>query len=85
MALPAFGADTDVRTVIAGEGVEEDDAADGMVLLALDVLVFTTNTRQQFDTAILIAVRADTIISAQLQAPTLRIPQSILDSVKEEP
>jgi hypothetical protein len=54
--------------------------------LALDVLVlFDGDTTRQFDTAVLVAVRHDAILSAQLQAPTLRVPQSILDSVKEEP
>jgi hypothetical protein len=71
-------------TAIAAEGVEEEADHD-FALLALDVLVSPAGHRHQYATAVMVSVRHDNISSAQLSPLSLRLPQSLLDSVKEEP
>ena len=76
----------DLVTVLAAEGVEDDGSNDTEVFLALDILrVAERASIIELTNAAMLLVRRDNIASAQVNPPSLRIPQSILDAVAEEP
>lgn len=71
--------------VVAAEGVEDEGGDDAQAFLALDVLVWgDDNIPLELQAAVGVYVRREYIVSAQVQAPSLRTPRSIRDVAAKE-